>query len=188
MNATPVPYKSRKRVKLLPVVLPVELRDVWHRGRIRTFTIGLREFVCLSRWVRPSVSRHLINRIDAAVRTSHTSELLRALSAELQVRKFRVSGPGGIRTHDHALRGVCMLLPLGTHRHIEPTDCFAFTSHLNQPSRSAAHPPAQVAQAISPPDLRRTKQTGGKESNLHPAAYGRRGNQVCKLLPLGAGR
>jgi hypothetical protein len=47
-----------------------------------------------------------------------------------------------------------MLLPLGTHRHIEPADFFNLQFQIsNLRSRSAAHPPAQVAQAsfFSPP-------------------------------------
>ena len=81
-----------------------------------------------------------------------------------------------------------MLLPLGTHRHIEPIDitrCF----HLFVQKFSFGSSPARASRTsgVSPPGKRRTKQTGGKDSNLQPTAHVR-WDAVCKLLPLGAGR
>ena len=82
-----------------------------------------------------------------------------------------------------------MLLPLGTHRHIEPIVITRRFHLIVQTNVSFGSSPARASRTsdVSPPGIRRTKQTGGKDSNLQPTAHVR-WDAVCKLLPLGAGR
>jgi len=80
-----------------------------------------------------------------------------------------------------------MLLPLDTHQRI---DSIAFSPLAKiVDTRSAAHPPARVAQAVFVHGDQRHNRRRVQDSNLLPSPLvRRRSSRVCMLLPLGAGR
>src|SRR5688500_897715 len=78
-----------------------------------------------------------------------------------------------------------MLLPLGTHRRIDPIvrPCFSSTSLFGS-SRTRASRTSDV----SPPPVVRFSKWGGKDSNLHPPPEGAAGASSLYAPAVGRGR
>src|SRR5688572_260557 len=147
--------------KLLPAFCQLNYTMLGTAEGLEPSTTGLREFVCLSRWVRVDLCASRLNRVDAAVRTSHTSELLRALPLSYgPVNVTDEMGPTGFEPVTTPFEGFvcsCRWVRTGTSNRLT----LHLIAHVSIGSSSAR---ASRTSVLFRRPLNRAKQSGAKDS------------------------